>query len=106
MSEEQFWSSNPRIIKVWENAWKQRCEYENKYEHAVWGSYALSAFTTAISQVMQPMLCKGKKSRAKYAKKPIELFEEKKADKPTTNQQENAANAFVAWSYAFMAKHT
>ena len=106
MSEEQFWASNPRIIKVWEMAWKQQKEYENKYNHMMYGNYAMSAMATAIAQVMQPMLCKGKKSHAKYIKEPVELFQEKKPKKRISKaeQKKNAINAFMAWSQDLQAK--
>lgn len=106
MSEEQFWASNPRIVKVWEKAWKQKREYENKYEHMAWGTYGMSAFTTAIAQVMQPMLCKGKKSHAKYIKEPVDIFEETKPKKRLSKaeQKKNAIEAFMLWSQDLQAK--
>lgn len=106
MSEEQFWASNPRIIKVWEKAWRQQKEYENKYNHMMFGSYAMSAMATAIAQVMQPMLCKGKKSHAKYITKPVDIFEEVKPKKRLSKaeQKKNAIEAFMLWSQDLQAK--
>ena len=99
MTEEQFWNSNPRLIQVWENAWKEEQKYNNQLTYAMVGNYYLSAMQTALSQVIQPMLC-GRRSQAKYISEPIQLFplteEEKK------REQKKAIAQFMAW--ANMAK--
>lgn len=98
MTEEQFWQSNPRIIKVWEKCWENEQNRQNLLVHMWMGNYALSANITALSQVLTPMFCKGKQSQAKYIEEPIELFEkteeEKQADYDATTQ------AFLAWGNA------
>ena len=98
MTEEQFWRSNPRIIKVWEKVWKDEQNRNNQLVHMYFGNYGLSAMMTAVSWVMQPMLCKGKKSKAKYIEEPVRLFpmteEEKEAER------ERATQAFIAWGNA------
>lgn len=103
MTEEQFWRSNPRIIKVWESAWKEEQIYNNKLAHSMVGNYFMSAMMVAISQVMQPMLCDGKKSQAKYIQEPMQLFpltEEEKKQK-----QEAAIAQFMAWANSQEKRH-
>lgn len=95
MTEEQFWNSNPRLIQVWENAWKEEQKYNNQLTYAMAGNYYLSAMQTALSQVIQPMLC-GRRSQAKYISEPIQLFpltEEEKKQK-----QEAAIRQFAMWA--------
>ena len=90
MSEEQFWRSNPRRIGVWEKAYKEEMTYKNGLLHTFVGTYFLSALTTAIDGCLN-----GKKAKAKYIDKPIDLFP-KKVDKKT--QEEQALAKFVAWA--------
>lgn len=95
MSEEQFWHSNPRIIKVWEESWREEMERKNDLAHIWTGHYVMSAVQTALSQVLTPMFSKGKRSSAEYIKEPVRLFpmteEEKKAE------AEKMTQAFIAW---------
>ena len=90
MSEEQFWRSNPRIIKVWEQTYKEELTYKNSLIHSFVGSYGVSALLFAIDSCLN-----GKKAKAKYIDKPIELFPEKVDEK---TKAENALARFVAWA--------
>ena len=90
MSEEQFWRSNPRIIKVWEQTYKDDLSYKNGLLHSFVGTYFLSALTTAIDGCLN-----GKKAKAKYIDKPLDLFP-KKVDKK--EQEEQALAWFISWA--------
>ena len=95
MTEEQFWRSNPRIIKTWEKAWKAEENRKNNLIHSYVGNYVMSAVTVAVEHCLN-----GKKAKSKYTEKPIQLFplteEEKK------REQKKAIAQFMAW--ANMAK--
>lgn len=94
MSEEQFWRSNPRIIKVWENAWKYEQNRKNAMIHAYVGNYILCAIEVGLDQVLTPMFGK-RRSKARYIEEPIRIFpktaEEQKAE------YESMTKAFIAW---------
>ena len=98
MSEEQFWRSNPRIIAVWANAWKKEQNYSNDLMHKMVGTYVLSALTTAIDGVLN-----GKKAKAKYTQKPIQLFELTEEEKK--KEQQKAIAQFIAWAGAAQIKY-
>jgi hypothetical protein len=51
MTEEQFWRSNPRIIKVWETAWEEEQKRQNELTHMYVGNYFMSAVTVAVDIV-------------------------------------------------------
>ena len=91
MTEEQFWHSNPRIINVWEKAYKEARRRENALVHTWVGNYGLNALTVAIDHCFN-----GQKAKSKYIKEPIELFEKTEEEK----QQEVivARQAFVTWA--------
>ncbi len=72
---------------------------KNELVHMWVGSYVLSAFTTGLSQVMQPILCKGKRSKEKYVEEPIQLFP--KTEEEIAEEKENATQAFIAWANNF-----
>lgn len=91
MSEEQFWKSNPRIIKVWEKAYKMKVNADNTHMYVWTGNYMLSALYTAIDGVLN-----GKKAKAKYAEKPIRLFELTEEEKQ--KEAEKARAQFLAWA--------
>lgn len=91
MSEEQFWRSNPRIIHVWEQAWKAKENRMNGLVYAYIGNYELSALYTAIDGVLN-----GKKAKAKYIEKPIRIFE--LTEEERIQEQEKARQAFVMWA--------
>ena len=57
MTEEQFWRSNPRIIKVYEQTWKDDQNRKNELLHAMVGTYGISAITVALSSVRLTMTC-------------------------------------------------
>ena len=91
MTEEQFWHSNPRIIKVHEKIYKERQNRINELAYLFTGNYGLAALITSIDKVLN-----GRKAVAKYMDKPLELFplteEEKKA------KLEKAIAQFMGWA--------
>ena len=91
MTEEQFWRSNPAIIKVWEKAWKMEEERKNSLLHAWVGNYGISALCYAIDHVLN-----GRKAKSKYMKEPLRLFEMTEEEKK--QKEKNALAAFVAWA--------
>lgn len=90
MTEEQFWASNPRILKVWSDIYKQKVEDENRKMHLYTGAYTLSALITAIDKCLN-----GKKAKSEYISEPLRLFE------PTAEEKKKAQEAelqrFIAW---------
>lgn len=74
MTEEEFWHSNPRKIKVYEEAWKRQKNFENQINFMIWGNYAMSAFSTVLSNILSPMFCK-KPGNAHYLDEPVRIFE-------------------------------
>lgn len=98
MTEEQFWHSNPAKIKVYAEAWKQEQKRQNEVIHTYVGTYVLSALTTAIDGVLN-----GKKSKAKYIEKPIQLFE--LTEKEKEEEQRKAREAFLAWANLTKSKY-
>lgn len=98
MTEEQFWRSNPAKIKVYAEAWKQEQKRQNEVIHTYVGTYVLSALTTAIDGVLN-----GKKSKAKYMEKPIQLFE--LTEKEKEEEQRKAREAFLAWANLTKSKY-
>ena len=52
MTEEQFWESNPRIISVWEKAYKAKMNATNEFIHSWVGTYGLSAVTVAVEHCL------------------------------------------------------
>ena len=102
MSEEQFWRSNPRIIKVWERCWENEQNRMNQLTHMWVGQYVQSAVTTSLSQVLTPMFCKGKKSNAEYVREPISLFEKTEEEKQA--EYEATTQAFLAWSQSIQRR--
>ena len=85
MTEEQFWRSNPRIIKVWQEAWKMQQNRENQMMHLYFGTYGMSALSVVISQALD------KHSHVKYIDKPVRIFEltpeEKRAEEEASRKQ-------------------
>lgn len=98
MSEEQFWHSNPRIISIWEKAWKEKTKAENNLLHIYTGNYFLSAMTTAIDKVLN-----GRKAKCEYMDKPLELFELTEEEKK--RKQNVAIQQFMAWEKAIKNKY-
>lgn len=99
MSEQQFWESNPRIIKVWEKMYKEEAEHKNAMIHTFVGTYGISALLVAIDSCLN-----GKKAKAKYIDKPIELFKSDKLD--DEQSAEIALNKFKNWANAMMGSYT
>lgn len=91
MTEEQFWHSNPRIISVWEKAFKMARRRENALIHTWVGNYGISALTVAIDHCFN-----GRKAKSEYIKEPIELFEKTEEEKET--EQLMARQAFINWA--------
>lgn len=91
MTEEQFWNSNPRIIKVWEQAYKNEQNRMNELIYAWVGNYGLSALCMAIDHVLN-----GKKAKSKYIEKPIRIFE--LTEKEKEQEAVKARQAFMAWA--------
>ena len=91
MTEEQFWHSNPTIIDVYEQIWKERQNYENSLMYAYTGNYILSALFVAIDGVLN-----GKKATAKYISKPIRLFELTEEEKE--KEKKAAIEQFMKWA--------
>lgn len=69
---------------------------QNEAMHRYYGTYAMSALVTSLSQVLTPMFCNGKRSQTKYIEKPIRLFEMTEEEKAI--EQEKARQAFIAWA--------
>lgn len=90
MNEEQFWNSNPRIIKVWEKTYQEDLTYKNGLIHSFVGTYGISALQVAIDSCLN-----GRKAKAKYIDKPLELFPKKINKK---EQEKQALNKFIAWA--------
>lgn len=103
MSEEQFWRSNPRIIKVWEEAWKNEQNRTNHLIHAYVGSYVMSAMSTALADILIPMFSKNKHSKAKYIEEPIRLFEKTEDEKK--EEYELMTQRFIAWGNSLIKNY-
>lgn len=91
MTEQQFWHSNPRIIKTWDKAYKAARRRDNEIIHAWIGNYGISALVFAIDHCLN-----GRKAKTKYIEKPIELFEKTEEEKET--EQLRARQAFINWA--------
>ena len=91
MTEEQFWHSNPRIIKVWEKAYKMEQNRQNELIHAWVGNYFMSAVTVAVEHCLN-----GKKAKSSYVDKPLQLFELTAEEKK--REAEKARQRFIAWA--------
>lgn len=91
MTEEQFWHSNPRIIEVWEQAYKNKINSMNAYIHAWVGHYGINALTVAIDHCFN-----GSKARSEYIKEPIELFEKTEEEKKAVQRKE--LEKFLSWA--------
>ena len=94
MTEEEFWHTNPRKIKVYEEAWKAQQNQLNTMAFTIWGQYGMSALITALSGVLTPMFC-GKQSNIKYLEEPVRIFEMTEQEKKEYEAQQT--EAFVAW---------
>lgn len=98
MTEEQFWSSNPRIIKVYEKIYREKTKKQNEMIHLYVGSYVQSALFTAIDGVLN-----GRKAKAKYIEKPVEIFEPTKEDKE--KEKLRAIAQFRSWAKSQQNKY-
>lgn len=97
MTEEQFWRSNPRIINVYNNIYKDNQKSQNILAHAWVGTYVQSALFAAIDGCLN-----GRKAKSKYIEKPIELFEPTEEEKAIAQQRE--LQRFIAWGDAVIAR--
>ena len=89
MSEEQFWNSNPQIIEVWKNAWKEKTNHDN-FMNYVLGGYVLNAVSIAIGKALD-----GKKFKGEYPDKPTRIFELTEEEKQA--EQEKALREAIAF---------
>ena len=103
MTEEQFWRSNPRIIKVYEQCWKEEQNRQNQLMHIWIGNYILDANIVALSQVLTPMFCDKKKSNLTYMEEPIRLFPKTEEEKQAEYDQ--MTEAFIAWGNSLIQKY-
>lgn len=94
MTEEEFWHTNPRKLKAYEEAWKFEQNQKNSMAYAMWGNYGLSALFTALTGVLTPMFC-GKRSTTKFIEKPIRLFE--MTEKELEEYKAEQTAMFVEW---------
>lgn len=92
MTEEQFWRSNPAIIKVYEKAWKLEQNRKNELIHAFVGNYGISALCYAIDHCLNG----SRKAKTKYYEKPIRLFDYTEEEKEV--QKEKTTDMFIAWA--------
>ena len=92
MTEEQFWRANPRIISIWEKAWKMKENRQNELMHLWFGHYGISALTYSIDHCLNG----SSKAKSKYIEKPLQLFELTEEEKKV--EQEKALNAFIGWA--------
>lgn len=97
MTEEEFWRSNPRKIKVYEKAWRDEQNYINTLAYTFWGNYGISALQTVISGILTPMFC-GKPSKAKYMDEPVRLFA--RTEQELEEYKEQQTQAFINWCNA------
>lgn len=97
MTEEQFWHSNPRIVHVWENAYRLKVNTLNSYIHSWIGNYGISALICSIDRGLN-----GKKARSKYIDKPIQIFELTEEEKEEAIKKER--NKFIMWAKSNMQK--
>lgn len=98
MTEEQFWRSNPRIIKVYERIYKEKQNRINDLVYLFVGNYEMAALVTAIDKVLN-----GRKAKSKYIDKPLVLFPPTEQEKKAA--QERAINAFVLWASQTQKKY-
>jgi hypothetical protein len=97
MTEEQFWNSNPTIIKIWEDSYKTEQNILNKRIYEWVGSYGISALTVAVDRCLN-----GRKAKAKYLEEPIQMFELTEEEKEKAAQK--ARNNFLAWAQNMQKK--
>lgn len=100
MTEEQFWHSNPRIIAVWEKAYKEKVNSINDIIHNIVGNYGISALIYSIEH------CFAKNPKYSYVEKPIKLFEltEEEKEREAVKEQKIEQNKFIEWAKSFMKK--
>ena len=98
MTEEQFWESNPRIISVWEKAYKAKMNATNEFIHSWVGTYGLSAVTVAVEHCLH-----GRKAKTKYIEKPVQLYELTEEEKEREAEKER--RKFIEWAKAAMNKN-
>jgi hypothetical protein len=91
MTIEQFWKSNPTIIKIWGDAYKLKINTLNNQIHSWVGNYGIQALMFSIDHCLN-----GRKAKTKYEEAPIKMFEHTEEEK----EQEaiKARQAFIAWA--------
>lgn len=88
MTVEQFWHSDPMLLKAYEKAYLRRLHIE---AHAQ-GFYGFVAVSTALQNAFPK---KGAKAQ-EYPQKPIDPFKEK-ATKKTLHKARERAKAQISW---------
>jgi len=91
MTEEQFWHSNPRIIQVWEKAYRFKVNTLNDQIFRWVGEYGISALMFSIDHTMN-----GRKAKTKYVNKPIQMFELTEEEKKEAQKKE--LEKFLSWA--------
>lgn len=89
MSEQQFWEANPRIIKVWEKAFREQENHKN-FMNYVLGGYVYSAVSVAVGKALN-----GKKYKGEYPDKPSRIFPMTEEEKQI--EQEKALSQAIAF---------
>lgn len=98
MTEEQFWSSNPRIISVWEKIWKDEQNRQNQMAHFYVGNYVMRAVATAVDGCLN-----GRKATIKFFEEPIRLFPMTEEEKEEARQRE--IQKFIAFANSKKASY-
>ena len=96
MSEEQFWRANPRIIKTWEKAFRQRTEHQN-FMNYILGAYILDAVYVGVGKNLH-----GRKFKGAYPDKPVRVFPMTEEEKRV--EEEKALQKAIAFFDAMEAK--
>ena len=97
MTEAQFWASNPKIIAVWEEAYKLKTKTMNNLIHAWVGNYGISALAYTIDH------CFNKTAKSKYVEKPMQIFELTPEEKEAAREKE--LKKFMLWAGATERKY-
>lgn len=91
MSEEQFWRANPRIIKVWEKAFREKENWKNGMYYIL-GIYMHDAFGVVLGNAFKK---KGAKPLI-FHEEPIRIFP--KTEEEIKLEKERELQKFIAWA--------
>lgn len=89
MTEEQFWHSNIRKIQVYEKAFKEKVNLENRMNHIL-GAYVLNAVSVSLGNALD------KKYKGEYLQEPIRIFPMTEQEKEELQKKE--LEKFIAWT--------